>query len=122
MAHWLSAHPRLAISFEAPGQTRAEVYLPVTARPSCGGSILRVLVRPAAWADASSVTVVSLSLAGLPHPCEFLPATLRVGYNHALAPAGAVLEASKAGDVPALQAALDAGGSTEEADEVRWGR
>jgi len=43
-----------------------------------------------------------------------------VGYNHAPAPAGAVLEAASAGDVAALQAALDAGGSTEEnLNEVR---
>ena len=41
--------------------------------------------------------------------------------NHAPAPEGAVLAAAEAGDVPALQAALDAGGSTEEADEVREG-
>ena len=65
-----------------------------------------------------SVTVVSLSLAGRPLPCDCLPATLQVGYNHAPAPAGAVFAAAMAGDVPALQAALDAGGSTEEAGEV----
>ena len=39
--------------------------------------------------------------------------------NHAAAPAGAVYAAAKAGDVRALQAALEAGASTDEADEVR---
>ena len=47
---------------------------------------------------------------------------MRVGYNHAVAPAGAVHAAAMAGDMPALQVALIAGGSTEEADaEVRGG-
>ena len=39
--------------------------------------------------------------------------------NHAPAPAGLVLLAARSGDVPALQAALKARGSTEEADAVR---
>ena len=91
----------------------------VKARPSGGGWIVRVLVRPAAWADAAFVTVHSMSLAGRPLLCDCLPATLRVGYNHAPAPDGAVYQAAQAGDVVALQAALDAGGSTEEANNVR---
>ena len=81
------------------------------------------MLLPGPWkADAASLTVVSLSLAGRLLPSDCLPATLPVGYNHAPAPAGAVLEAAMAGDVPALHAALEAGGSTEEACEVRgWG-
>ena len=120
VASWISAHAILQISVEEPGQPRGEVSLLVKARPSGdGGWITRALSRPAAWADAASITVVSLSLAGRPLPCDFLPAILAVGYNHAPAQAGVVCEAAQAGDVPALQAALDAGGSTEEADEVR---
>ena len=38
--------------------------------------------------------------------------------NHSPAPEGAVFAAAWAGNVASLQAALDAGGSTEEADEV----
>ena len=41
--------------------------------------------------------------------------------NHAPAPAGAVFAATAAGDVPALEGALKAGGSTEETDEVCGG-
>ena len=119
VASWISAHALLQISAEIPGQPGGEVSLRVKARPSRGSWIVRALVRPAAWADAVSVTVVSLSLAGRPLTCDCLPATLRVGYNHAPAPEGAVFEAAKAGDVPALLAAIDAGGSTEEAAEVR---
>ena len=121
---WISAHALLQIAVDIPGQAREAVALPVTARPSCGGWTIRALARPSAWTDAAFVTVVSLSLAGRPLPCEFLPATLRVGYNHAPAPKGAVYEAARAGDVPALWAAIEAGGSTEEANEVRelgWG-
>ena len=119
IASWISAHACLAIAVEVPGQPREEVFLPVSTRPSGGGWIARALVRPAAWADAASLTVVSLSRAGRPLPCDCLPATLQVGYNHSRAPAGTLSEAAEAGDVAALQAALDAGGSTEEADEVR---
>ena len=119
LARWLSANSRLAIVIEVPGKPQREVPVLVKARSFDGGLIARALARPASWADAASVTVVSLSLAGRPLPCDCLPATLRVGYNHSPAPEGAVLLAAEAGDVAALQAALDAGGSTEETDEVR---
>ena len=119
VASWISDHALLQISVEVPGQPQGEASVYVEARSSGGGWILRALIRPAAWADAASVTVVSLSLAGQPVPCDCLPATLRVGYNHAPAPDGAVYQAAQAGDVVALQAALDAGGSTEEANNVR---
>ena len=121
IASWLSAHACLAIALELPGQPREEVSFAVSARPSGGGWIFRALVRPVAWANAVSVTVVSLSLVGRPVPCGCLPVTLRVGYNHALAPVGTVLFAAQAGGVAALQAALDTGGSTEETGEVRGG-
>ena len=119
LASWISAHACLAIAVEVPGQPREEIFLPIVARASDGDLIVRALMRPAAWALAKSVTLVSLSLAGRPLPSDCLPATLQVGYNHAPAPEGAVYEAAWAGDVAALQAALDAGGSTEEADTVR---
>ena len=118
VASWISANASLAISIKVPRQRRADVSLPVTARPFGGGWIVRALARPTSWADATSVTVVSFSLAGRPLPCKCLPVTLRVGYNHAPAPEGAVLQAAKAGDVPALLASLDAGGSTEEVDDL----
>ena len=40
-------------------------------------------------------------------------------FNHAPAPKGEVYAAAKAGKVTRLEAALRAGGSTEETDEVR---
>ena len=121
VASWISAHAVLQISVEAAGQPEGEVSLRVKARPSEGGWIARVLVCPAYWANAASVTVHSMSLAGRPLPCDCLPATLRVGYNHAPAPEGSVLAAAVAGDFQALQEAIEADGSTEEAGEVRGG-
>ena len=119
VASWVSTHALLAIVFEVPGQPRREVSVFVKARPFGGGWTARALVRPSAWADVVSVTVVSLSLAGRPLPCDCLPETLQVGYNHSPAPVGAVYDAVRIGDVAALQATLDAGGSTEEVNEVR---
>ena len=119
VARWLSANSRVAIVIEVPGKPQREVPVLVKSRSFGDNWIARVLVRPAYWADASSVTIHSLLLAGRPLPCNCLPAILRVGYNHSPAPEGAVLLAAEAGDVAALQAALDAGGSTEETDEVR---
>ena len=122
IASCISTHARLVLAVEVLRQPRVEVSVPVRARPSGVGWIARALVRPATWADAASVTVGSMSLAGRSLVCDCLPATLLLGYNHAPAPeGGAVLAAAKAGDVPALQAALDSGRSTEEADVVRLG-
>ena len=127
IASCLSTHARLCVSFETKqGRSLWFDSVPVSVRPSNGGWVARALIRPAAWADAASITVASFSFAGRPLPCDCLPASLRVGYNHTTpAPAGAVLAAAQAGDVSALKAALDAGGPTEEADGVcggnRWG-
>lgn len=118
-ARFISSHATLSLEIHANGQYPVKCVVPVSARPSGGGCIARALIRTEAWAKSESVTVVSLALADHLLPCNGLPATLRVGYTHALAPAGAVHEAASCGDVPALLAALDAGGSTEERDEVR---
>ena len=120
VARWISSYALISIPLEVAGRPHVSYCVPVTARRSGDGWVARALIRPESWANASSVTVVSISLAGRPLS-NGLPATLQVGYNHAPAPAGAVLAAAEAGEVPALQAALVAGGSTEEADRVRGG-
>ena len=117
VAHWLSAHA--LVSLELKEHTCASHSVSVSVRHTDCGWVARPLIHPTSWAGAPSVTVVSLSFAGRPVSCDFLPATLRVGFNHDPAHEGAVLAAAKADNVPALQAALDAGGSTEEADSVR---
>lgn len=118
VAHWISVHS--LVSLDLKEHSGASHSLPVCVRHSAdGGWVARALIRPTSWAGTPSVTVVSLSLAGRPVSCDLLPATLRVGFNHNPAHEGAVLAAVKANNVPALQAALDAGGSTKEADLVR---
>ena len=121
VGRWLSAHAKVSLVVAIKGQLDASYSVPVAVRPSGEGWIARVLFDPAVWADTASITVVSLSLDGLPLVFDCLPATITVGFNHAPAPAGAVHAAAKAGDVVALQAALIAGGSTEEANAVRRG-
>ena len=118
VARLITSHARLEV-LKVTGKSRTPYSFPLTAHSRDGNVIARALIYPASWTDADSVIVTSLTLAGQAVSCDFLPAVLRVGYNHAPAHAGAVSAAAKAGDVRALQAALDAGGSTEEADEVR---
>lgn len=122
IARFFSTHAQVEIAVDMDRQSRASVSVPVSVQLSSSSCTARALVHPTYWADASSISVVSLTLAGRLQPCGCLPATLQVGYNRAPAPAGAVHEATKAGNVLALKAALDAGGSTEEADAVCGGR
>ena len=109
LIRWSSTQDHFVIAVEGP----PSLLVPLSLRPLHGGWVARALIRPVSWADAASITVDSLSLAGRPLPCDCLPATLRVGYNHAPLTAGAVYAAAQAGDVLALQAAL-----TEEVDSV----
>ena len=119
-AHCISTHALLSLVVEGSDESRTLLTAPVSARPCDGGWIGRALIRPfASWGGAVAVTMVSLEFAGQPLSCVSIPVTLRVGYNHAPAPAGAVHAAAKTGDVSALKSTLHAGGSTEEADVVR---
>lgn len=116
IAQGISSNARLNVVLKA---CDARTYFPLAVSPSSSGWAVRALISPSTLAIESLITVVSLSLVGRELPCDCLPAALRVGYNHAAAPAGAVLAAAKAGDSAALKVALGSGGSTEEADEVR---
>ena len=112
----ISTHANLEIIIGAgcaPVSARVAVH-----RSGCG-LIARALIHPALWVNVTSITVHSLTIGGLRLPSNRLPATLRVGYNHTPMPEGAVFAAAFDGDATALQSALDAGGSTEEADKVR---
>ena len=123
VARFISAHARLEIAIDVPGRLRATYDVPLTVRPSGKGWTARALLHPSSWTDVAStdVIVIAFTLMGRSLLSDCLPATLHVGYNHASAPQGAVYAAAQAGDVRALQAALDAGGSTEEADYVSGG-
>lgn len=119
VARSVSAHTLLQLYIEADEHSATDLSVLVVVRHFCNGWNVRALLHPTSWKDAASVTVLSISFAGRTLPCTFLPATLRVGFNHAPAPEGAIFRASTNGNVQALRAALDAGGSTEEADGVR---
>ena len=123
MACCISSHAAISVVITKNGQHAPPVQVchaaRVSARTFGDGWIARALIHPESWADAASVSVVSISISGRLVLCDCLPATVQVGYNRGPEPAGAVYAAAKAGDIPALLAALDAGGSTEEADEVR---
>lgn len=113
LSRCLSAHLRIQII-----NGSGEVSVPVAVEAVSTGLTVRALAHPSIWSGESSITVCSLTLAGRPLPCPDLPATLRTTFSHVPAPAGAVWRAADAGDVPALEAALAAGDSTEEADWV----
>ena len=120
VARWISSNVEISITVEMPGLSRSSfAACQVTARLADSGWIARILFPPTSWVESGSVAILSLAVAGRSLPSDLLPATLRVGYNHFPAPAGAVLAAAVVGDVPALQAALNSGGSTEETDEAR---
>ena len=120
IARLISEHGRIviAVKTDTEGAHFAPLSVPISVCPSKGFWTLRALISPRTWAGSSAISVVSIALAGQPLQCGRLPLCLRVGYSHIPSPAGSVLAAAKAGDVPALQDALDAGGSTEEADKV----
>ena len=117
VSRFVSLHTRLLIVVDTYGQASAPHSVPVSIHLSDSGWVIRALIRPALWADADSVTVAALSVGGRPLPSDFLPETLRIGYNHAPAPPGVVHSAAQAGNARALQAALNAGRSTEETDQ-----
>ena len=114
VARCISTHARFSLSLASKEGECTSFSVPISVRSSSSGWIARALFSPEYWADAASVTVVSLLFAGRSLSCDRLPMTLRVGYNHAPMRTGGVVRASRSGDIAALQAALDAGGSTEE--------
>ena len=80
VARFLSTHASLEIAIDAAGRPLVSYEVPLSVRSSDSGGewIARALVRPSAWADAATVTVVALTLVGHPLPFDSLPATLRV--------------------------------------------
>lgn len=120
VSRFVSLHTRLLIVVDKYGQPSSSHSVPVCIHLSDSGWVLRALIHPKSWAAADAVSVACITLGGRPLSCDLLPATLRVGYNHAPAPSGEVYVAAQSENVRALQAALNAGGSTEETDqEVR---
>ena len=128
IADCLETHLRVAVHCLGD-EGVAALELPVSVRAVGKRWRARVLIRtsPAATTGAFLATnscpvkINALMLAGQPLPLAHLPATVLFNFNHDLAPRGDVWDAAAKGDVPALMAALAAGGSTEEADRVSLG-
>ena len=118
IARSLAAHLEIQLTFG----DNAALATRVSATVQEDGWDVRAVLHPSSWSDSPAITIGSLMLAGRPLLCPGLPATVQVGFRHAPSPAAAVHAAAVAGDVVALDAALMAGGSTEEADEVRGSR
>lgn len=112
----LSAQTRIAVFVDEVLRT-----LPVSLRPNdaASGWVARVLALHTEWAGARSITLESVTFAGLPVLCRGLPSTVKVGFNHEPSRRGAVYESVLVGDVHALELALAAGESTEETNAVR---
>jgi hypothetical protein len=95
--------------------------LPFSANPSATapGCVDILVPVPEDAPLGSLVTLHRVFGAGCDVSLGEAPLYVTVGhYNHAPAPEGPVTAAAKSGNVPALLAALDADGSTEERDEV----
>ena len=125
LASCLDTHLRVTIhpdlSTTSCDAMRHTLVAPVSARVTNAGAgvRVRVLALPAAWSEATHMTTRFMDLAGI----RLLPPpeSVRVGFNHSRAPVGRVFMAATNNDVPALVAALIAGFSTEEADNVGSG-
>lgn len=100
---------------------RRTVVAPVSAHVTNAGAgvRVRVLALPATWSGATQMTTrfMDLSDMRLPPP----PESVRVGFNHAHAFVGRFFMAATKNDVSALVAALIAGCSIEETDNVSSG-
>ena len=116
VARFISTNAILSVVPEVNGLACTRIFAPVSVYQSGERWVARAIIRPSEWSSATTLTVESLTLAGRQLPQRCLPATMRVGFNNAPAPSGEVLAAAKAGDLARLQAALVAGGSTEESD------
>ena len=119
IAQSLSIQARVTIRIHGGARDQAVISTPISVRQTATCWVARALLHPSSWAGARSVVLDSLTLGGQPIVSQHLPATLRISFNHAPAPMGAVYAAANAGDVASLESALAAGASTEEKDGVR---
>ena len=112
VARCISAHARITVVVLVEKGWHRGFPVSVSVRYADSSWIARVLIRPASWAGALSVSVVSVALVRWPVPSTCLPATMPVGFNHAPVPAGPVSTAAKAGDMQVRLDILEAGEST----------
>ena len=121
VARAISTHLRVSINWQVAATSGECARMSPVAAITCDGYWrTRILQSPSVWAKASAIDLDRVTVDSAPVAMGQVPVTVRVGYNHSIAPAGLVLAAATNGDVPALWAALGDGGSTEES-AVRGG-
>lgn len=118
IAKSMSIQARIMIHIHGGASDQVVFSAALSVRPTAACWTARALLHPSSWAGARSLVLDSLTLGGQPLLSRGLPATIRISFNHAPAPMGAVYTAANAGDVAALESALAAGCSTEEKDGV----
>ena len=94
---------------------QVSVDIEVNIKLSC--VLLKVAV-PLGTQYGARVVINHVWVAGCAVVLNELSSIVTIGFNHATAPAGAMMAAAKDGDLPALKVALRNGGSTEEKDAV----
>jgi hypothetical protein len=82
---------------------------------------LVIVAVPTGTPNGSLVTINCAWVAGSAVVLSTLSSSVVIGFNHAPAPAGAMLEAAKAGDLSGVRTALDNGESTAQKDMVSAG-
>ena len=118
--HGMAALARL-IRIRAVLSCAPRTHLAYTVTPSASDDcvdIQGVVHVPSDAPLGSQVVLRSVSVAGCALPLKGVQLCMTVGFNHMPAPKGPVSAAAEAGNVPALLAALDAGGSTAEREWV----
>ena len=99
------------------GVIDVQVAVDIQAAVTLNCLFLTVAVPPGT-PDGSCVMIHAVWVAGVSVVLNELASSVTIGFNHAPAPAGAVIDAAVANDLPGLKQALGNGGSTEEIDRV----
>jgi hypothetical protein len=105
------------------GDIAVDTQLPVDIETSAElNCVLLTVAVPPGTPDGSLVIINNVWVAGCAVALNETTSSATVGFNHTLAPNGAVFKAAKVGDVPGIMAALHNGGSTNERGDVSLGK
>ena len=97
------------------GVTHVQVAVDIAVELNC---VTLTVAVPPGTPDGSVVMIHAVWVAGVSVILDALASSVTIGFNHAPAPAGTVMDAARANDLPGLKQALGNGGSTEEIDRV----
>lgn len=100
------------------GQCRNDASCTVLKETARGALRVRVLLYPSLWTGAPALAIEALKISASSVASPHLPKTLVLRFNHERSSAGSLWAAASVGDVRGLEAALAAGCSTEETQDV----